>query len=685
MILAKNRLDVGWQCQRDGDLQNAEEIYRTVVRDFPSRADAWIYLGMSLNDQARFDEALAAYQRALHIEPENLSALTNSGLTLGMLGRHEAAVAQQQKALSLSPEYARAHTNLGVQLLRLGQAGPGREAYKWRTQTAVFSPPTLKAPFWAGETLKDNHLVIHGEQGLGDEVQTARYVNEVLKLTDQVTLTASEKLLPLFERSFPRARVVARDGAPPGCDFQICGFDLASHFGFGDDKQYLRPDPKRERAWSTDLAHLSGLKIGICWTGNPQNPMNSLRSIPLRDLLNAIQFEHTSLISLQAAHGLDELDRAAKSTDVYRPLEAAGEPRSIDDMAALISALDLVITCDSLTAHLAAALGIETWLLVAEVPDWRWGINGIYSPWYRNIRLFRQTRCHDWQAVCASVKQAVFKRTAAGSKSQRQEFTSTNIDRDTWQQHVRTVTARHGRISFLAQDKYIGNSLDKYGEYSEAEVTLFREIVSSGHTVVEAGANIGAHTIALGQLVGPTGKVFAFEPQPIIFDLLQSNIIANDLQQVGAVQQGIADAHSTLRVPLLDISIPNNFGGVSLTDDSHTETVTVTTIDALSLSACDFIKADVEGMETQVLKGAIETIKKFNPLLYLENDRAENARELVGLVKQLGYQVFEHKPLLYQSSNFYGNPNNVFGNIGSLNILCVPSGRRINTKGLTEI
>ena len=404
MILAKNRLQAAWKFHQNGDLDTAEAIYRTVIRDFPKSADAWTYFGMVLNDQCRFEEALAAYDRALAQSPKNKSALTNSGLSLAMTGQHEQALRRHQQAIAIDPKFARGRTNLGIQLLRMGDTDAGWKAYADRTQTAVFSPPNCKLPFWRGENLKDSHLIIHGEQGLGDEVQTFRYLQNASKLAHKVTLSADGKLLPLFRRSAHNVSFVDRGSSLPDADFQVCAFDLPDHFGFGENTPYLTPDPASRSRWESHFAAISSCKIGINWTGNNQNPMNRLRSFPLATLLTSVHHEDLHLVSLQATHGLAEMTILPEAANIEQVLLTDdGDARSIDEMASIIGCLDLVITCDSLCAHLAAALGVETWLLLAKVPDWRWGLNGQQSPWYSSVKIYRQTRRGDWQDVCAEL------------------------------------------------------------------------------------------------------------------------------------------------------------------------------------------------------------------------------------------------------------------------------------------
>ena len=418
MILAKNRLAAGWECQQRGELDNAQAIYRSVIRDFPSKPEPWIYLGMCLNDQTHYHEALAAYQRALVKVPDNENALVNRGVTLGMLGRYQDAINSHLEAISLMPNHARAHTNLGIELLRACQSEERESAkwqkawseYRWRIKTAVFTPPNYLAPFWQGEALAGKHLIIHGEQGLGDEIQTSRYVNELRRQAKKITLAADRKLNSLFIRSFPDIDVVERGESLPDADYQVCAFNLPLYFGHGQAQPYLSADPHNRRKWASDLANMQGPKIGICWTGNPQNPMNSLRSIPFSMLISALGQHCSNLVSLQTALHQEETSTLPDTITIYAPVAAPNhteQPRSIDEMASIISCLDLVISCDSLSAHLAGGLGVETWLLLAAVPDWRWGLDTTSSKWYQHHRLFRQTKMGDWRDVCSSLSDAM--------------------------------------------------------------------------------------------------------------------------------------------------------------------------------------------------------------------------------------------------------------------------------------
>ena len=239
-------------------------------------------------------------------------------------------------------------------------------------------------------------------------------------------------------------------------------------------------------------------------------------------------------------------------------------------------------------------------------------------------------------------------------------------------------------MTYFPHDHYIGGSLDTYGEYVEEECEFLLRGVPVGGFVVEVGANIGCHTIPLAKRVGPAGRVLAFEPQRVIFQMLCGNLAINGLWNVMAECAALGEGDGVTRVPVVDYSTAGNFGAVSLcpeqlSADNPYEFVTMRTLDSFGLSRCDLIKIDVEGMELEVLQGAQDTIMTHRPLLYVENDRPEKQRALVSYIRDLDYDPYWHIPMLYNPKNFRGHAENIFGNVASFNMACCPSEREVKT------
>jgi FkbM family methyltransferase len=188
----------------------------------------------------------------------------------------------------------------------------------------------------------------------------------------------------------------------------------------------------------------------------------------------------------------------------------------------------------------------------------------------------------------------------------------------------------------------------------------------------------------LAQIVGPGGTVFAFEPQRILFQILCGNVALNELSNVHALPVAVGRAAGRAKVLALDYRGATNFGGVSL-GSVQGEDVPVVTLDQLEVSTVKLIKVDVEGMELDVLAGAKATLARCRPILYVENDRAEKSEALVALLQDGGHRMWWHTPQLYNPANFLGNPQNVFGNVASFNMLCLPREMATQVQGMPEI
>ncbi|KIL99004.1 SAM-dependent methyltransferase [Paramagnetospirillum magnetotacticum MS-1] len=250
--------------------------------------------------------------------------------------------------------------------------------------------------------------------------------------------------------------------------------------------------------------------------------------------------------------------------------------------------------------------------------------------------------------------------------------------------YLGVAQTRYGTMIFPKGDVWVGRSLAVYGEYSEGETALFRQILRAGDTVVEAGANIGGLTLPLAGLVGARGRVLAFEAQRPIHAVLTTNLMLNGLQQVWAERVALGAAAGNIKVPLLDLSRTGNFGGISTGGDVG-EDCPLVTLDSYGLQSLKLIKIDVEGAESEVIDGARHTITRTRPVLYVENDRKEKSAALIARILDLGYRLWWHVVPLYSPHNPRGNAENVFGNISSLNMACLPRESGVTFGDGTEI
>lgn len=248
------------------------------------------------------------------------------------------------------------------------------------------------------------------------------------------------------------------------------------------------------------------------------------------------------------------------------------------------------------------------------------------------------------------------------------------------------VNTVDGPMWVFSSDVYVSRALALYGEYCAAEADMFRQLVRPGDTVVEVGANIGSHSVMLARLCAP-GRFFAFEPQRRVFQLLCTNLTINGIRNAHAYPDALGDADGEARMPEMDFTAPGNFGGISVNDARSGESVAIRVrrLDSLDLDALHFLKIDVEGWEANVLSGASKSIRRFQPILYIENDRMEKQGALITQIAAMGYSLYWHVAPLYRPDNFNGVAQDVLGNTASLNMLCLPQDSQRKVIGLEPI
>lgn len=234
----------------------------------------------------------------------------------------------------------------------------------------------------------------------------------------------------------------------------------------------------------------------------------------------------------------------------------------------------------------------------------------------------------------------------------------------------------HGRDAvYIANtnDTYVGQALIRYGEYGQQEFGLLSAVTGQGSVIAEVGANMGAHTVRLAKHVGLQGRVVAFEPQPVMFQALSGTIALNGLMNVDCLPYALSSKTGFLKIPSLDYRQQNNFGGISF--ETPTEGGLPVPMnrfdDVFVLPRLDMMKIDVEGMELEVLTGAEATINKFRPVIYMENDNRPKSAALLQWLFDHDYRVWWHTPALFNPENHFGNSENVYGNVCSLNVLAI--------------
>lgn len=428
-------------CARaNGDLAQAEALWRRAVTVDPRFADGHCNLGLVMKDRGRLPAAETAYRRALALQPRHLLALNNLGNLLKSLHRYQEAInayrqvikidsnhvgahsnlgnllrdlghdeeaeASYRAALAADPEFCEARINLGELKLSQGNFREGWPLYEARWQRPDMPRPATRAPQWKGEALTGKSLIVFPELGFGDEIQFVRYLS-LLKArgTSHLTLVCRPVLKSVLETLPGIDRLLSADDPAaqslPTPDYWTYLLSIPGHLdadpaSIPASLPYLQALPERLEYWRPRLP-ASGFKVGLVWQGNRQHRNDHNRSLASLEILKPLwMVSDVSFVSLQNEPA------NAGAIPIDQPLWSPGlDLRDFADTAAVIDLLDLVISVDTAVAHLAGALGKATWLLLpARGVDWRWRAHDQDTPWYPGvIRLFRQTPKADWTST----------------------------------------------------------------------------------------------------------------------------------------------------------------------------------------------------------------------------------------------------------------------------------------------
>jgi tetratricopeptide (TPR) repeat protein len=394
----------------DEALANADAAVRIAPKDpvgHTARA-------MVLSELGRVDELVITLATAERLGARDHSYFHARAVALTETGDLDQADAAYRTALELEPAAANVHQHYGMLLLARGDFTRGWAEHEWRLKQADYRSfaRVSQAPLWAGEPVSGKRILVLHEQGSGDTIQFARFILDLVERGAAVTLLSTRPLLGLLRRSFPAVDVTDALGLRAEFDFQVPVMSLPAVLGVTPDAlparvPYLTADPEKVDKWRRRLGG-EGFRVGVVWQGNPAYLRDRLRSVPLAHYAPLAAVPGVRLISLQAFNGLDQLKTMPQGMRVEDfGVEISHNPDGFNEIAGLAMTLDLVVTSDTVTAHLAGALGVPTWVALRSRPDWRWMQQRPDSPWYPTMRLFRQERPTDWQGVFAAITAAL--------------------------------------------------------------------------------------------------------------------------------------------------------------------------------------------------------------------------------------------------------------------------------------
>ena len=386
----------------------------------PTNIYAQLNLGHAYNKRGDLETAVSHYKKALTLDSNFANAHYNLGYTLKLQGKFDEAIKHLNKALEIQPDYVDAHIALSHAHWFLGNFDQAWKHYEWRWKLFNVDPRAMQIPFWDGSDLKNKTILLYSEQGLGDTLQFIRLAKQIKEKGARIICKVQKPLIKLLA-TYPYVdKFITKISEAEKVDYQaplmsLPGMLHVTPQTIPADIPYLKTDKKLADTWKTKLDTNKKFNVGLCWHVDPIHDIDkspvSKRSIELAVFEPLGSLKNVTFYSLQKGMGEDQLAQLSKSLKV-KSLGADFDTThgAFMDSAAVIQQLDLVIAVDTSVAHVAAALGKETWMLLPYSPDCRWGLGCSTTPWYPTMTLFRQDKPFDWHHVVEKIKVALNKK-----------------------------------------------------------------------------------------------------------------------------------------------------------------------------------------------------------------------------------------------------------------------------------
>jgi len=426
------RVEYARLLHQTGPLDQAEREYERCLADDPLMERALLGLSAVLADTDRFDAARSYVDTVLAMQPDSAAAHSFMGRLHQVAGDLDQAETWYDAAGKLDPVDTTVKCNLGMVLLQRGEFQRGWALNESRPSLGGWTRRSLSWPVWEGGDLAGRGLLVYPEQGIGDEIMFASCYPELIARAGKCAIGCSDRLAPLFQRAFPAAVIIpqgVRVNLPQlvgrEIDFEIAAGSVLQYLrptfeSFGAGQPFLEPEPQLAAEMRARLAALgAGPKIGISWHGGGTGKARWQRSIALAKWESILRVPGVHWVSVQYG-AQDQLPAVEAACGVsIRTFDDVNPLQDMERFAALLSGLDLVISVDNSTVHLAGALGVEAWTLLPHVAEWRWFLGRSDSPWYRSLRLFRQARHGKWAPVLEEVRAALEHRMATNPVAAR--------------------------------------------------------------------------------------------------------------------------------------------------------------------------------------------------------------------------------------------------------------------------
>jgi tetratricopeptide (TPR) repeat protein len=400
-------------------VEEAIECFDKAIASSPRYKDPYNNKGIALRQLGQYKKALDCFAEAIYIDPSYCEAINNRANTYSDIGLYKQAIADYDHIIKLNPDFNMANWNKSLLKLLLGEYEDGWALYEYRWQDSLKKyQREFNKPLWLGnQSIKNKTILIHAEQGYGDTIQFCRYLSQLESLGAKVLFEVPKPLISTISSMKSNFKIVEQGKTLPAFDFHCPLMSLPLAFkttvaNIPANIPYLYATDEKRNRWSDKVGGGSQIKVGLVWSGGfrPNQPelweANNRRNIPLLLLKPLKDIEAVVFYSLQKGEPAEsELELLKDNWSGPGLINFTSDLNDFSDTAALIENLDLVISVDTSTAHLAAAMGKEVWLLNRFDTCWRWFDDGRSdSPWYPTVRLFRQPSPGDWDSVIQEVK-----------------------------------------------------------------------------------------------------------------------------------------------------------------------------------------------------------------------------------------------------------------------------------------
>lgn len=565
------------------DMNEPEEAFKCYTRALeinPVNTEALNNLGILHQERGDLDEAIVILEKAIAEKPNYAEAHNNLGIALQKNGNRPDAIKHYREAIKHKPDYVDAVFNLSFSLLLEGNLKEGLEYYEWRWRDPKNRSRwrDFPQPLWDGSDISGKRLLVWGEQGIGDEIVYASLYRELIARGADCIFECQERLVPLFQRSFPEAQVVARTNpADPrlldaSIDFQcpaasITRWLLASFEEGPDRENYLKADPQKVKALRAKYTNNSTDKIvGLgWWTQNSK--LKQTYNIPIEDFDRVLKTPGVVFVNLQYGDHSEEIEAVYQRTGVRILQDDEIDPlKNMDDFAALEGSMDLVISIVSSTSVLASGLGVPVWGLLPEFTEWRWGNDSDHCLWYPSMRLFRQGKRGENAQLGEDLKQALEEWLSASQIS----YASTQTPEVTGHSDASSLPSSKGGAS--RQDRLqTGVDHHRAGRLYEAE-KIYREILKENPNEPIALNLLGSIAHQNGQYQA------AYSLQSRSLELAPDNMdtrvnLANTLKQLGRFEDAIVLYRQVLQTLPDQSETLNNLGSALLETNQHEEAI----------------------------------------------------------------------------------------------------------------